>query len=141
MTEVAIKDKSKEKFIHILTTLKEIQEKREKITDFFESELCSDSWAIFNFAEELDLIIIRMLADEFNCWYDTWATETDKQVTEWWKEENKYKLKENDIEYWLYEEEKDGKKFIEVNGEKVDITTPEDFYEYLLKSYLDKNKK
>ena len=132
---------NKEKFIFMLNTLKQMKEKRDKITDFFEKELCSDSWAIFNFAENLDNMIMYILADEFNCWYDTWATETNKQVTEWWKKENKYNLKENDIEYWLYEEDKDGKKFIEVGDEKIDITTPEAFYDYLIKNFLDRKKK
>lgn len=128
-----------EKFKYIMEALISIAKKREKITDFFEAELCNDSWAIFNFAENLDDILMNLLADEFNCWYETWAKnegETEKQTAEWWKAKNKYNLKENDISYWLYSYEE--KKIITVNGEDIDVTSLEDFYNYLIKYCIDK---
>ena len=121
---------SLEKFKYILEMLVKIKEKREKVTDFFEDELCPDSWAIFTFGEDIDTIIMHMLADEFNCWFTDSET---KNSTDWWKEEDRFKLKDNDIEYWLYGSlSADEKKVVyDKDGTEIDITSLEDFYQYL----------
>ena len=133
-----------EKFKYIIENILKIQERREKIADFFEAELCTGSWAMFDFAENIDDMLIHLLADEFNCWYATWSRnkgEEETQTTEWWNDKNKYNLQENDIEYWLYGSLNEEKKIITVDGKDIDITSIEDFYNYLINYCLDRNKK
>lgn len=139
-----------EKFKFILDTIKNYEEKRDKISTFFEEELCSDSWCLFTVGEDLQHALSCLLADEFNCWYSTdynpavdeLKKELGVEVCEkeqsstpkWW--DNKVRSWENDIEYWLYE---DSKKII-IDGEEIPIGTVKDFYNYLVKYCVDKKR-
>ena len=119
-----------EKFEYIIKHLQEYESKRNRISDFIEKELCSDSYCLFNVGEDLSTIITSMLADEFNCWYNIRfnkvleVSENDSESFEilqkaigingclkeesstsmWWNK--KYNRWDNDIEYWLYEDNK-----------------------------------
>ena len=89
-----------------------------------------------------------MLADEFDCWYETWINpevndlreelglkrDERKGGTQWW--DSSVRLWENDIEYWLYEENKK----IEIDGKEVPIGTLREFYDYLITYCVDKKK-
>lgn len=152
-----------EEFKYIMEQIKAHSEKLERISDFFEKELCTDSWCLFNIGEELASTLYCMLADHFNCWWISEDTESKEKVDnilkgiglppskgtslEWW--DTSKKRYENDIEYWLYEEpqtvkDENGKdvkvKRIIVDEEEVPITTLEEFYDYLVKYCVDKNK-
>ena len=129
-----------ERFKHIMTVLQDFDEKRDKVSDFFESNLCTSSFCVFDFGCDIQSTLISMLADEFDCWYDTGTRylghEGDKN-SEWW--ESKFNGWSNDIEYWLYDAPPHNKNII-VNNVEISINTLEEFYEYLIKNYENKNK-
>ena len=141
-----------DKFKYILNVIKNYNEKIERISDFMEKEVCTDSYCMINVGGELINTLTSMLADEFDCWYyissgninlETLVEgkipgvnrEIEPPVNEWW-DSSKGRW-ENDIEYWLYE---DNKKII-IEGKEVPIETEGQFYDYLVTQLLDKNKK
>lgn len=138
------------KFKHILNVIKEHNAKIERISDFMEKEVCTDSYCMVNIGEELVTTLTSMLADEFDCWYYICTApkieikdlfegkpvqyiKEEPEINEWWEKSNR--RWENDIEYWLYE---DNKKIV-VNGKEVPIDTEGQFYDYLVTQLLDKN--
>ena len=137
-----------DKFKYIMSQIKEYEEKREKISDFLEKEVCSDSYCTFNVGNDLVTTLTSMLADHFNCWYqislnpsfDAFKKEfniTEEEVKDsttpkWW--DKSCRRWDNDIEYWLYERN----KVITVNDKDIPIKTLKQFYKYLIKYCVDK---
>ena len=140
-----------EKFKYILNVIKDYNAKIERISDFMESEVCTDSYCFINVGEELINTLTGMLADEFDCWYyisspslsiNDLAEGNIKKTYEdnvpenrWWDKSSR--RWDNDIEYWLYE---DTKK-IYIGGKEVPIDTEGQFYDYLVTQLLDKKLK
>lgn len=137
-----------EEFKYIIEQIQAHSEKLGRLSDFFEKELCTDSWCIVNVGENLSNTLCCMLADHFNCWWEIDDTSAQEKVNgilesmglppsrgysrEWWDEtKRRY---DNDIEYWLYEENKK----IVIDGEEVPIETLEEFYNYLVSRCVDK---
>lgn len=137
-----------EEFKYIMNQIQAHSSKLERISDFFEKELCSDSWCLVNLGEDLSTTLCCMLADHFNCWWSSDEyTSTERingmlkemglppvkgSTTEWWDEtKRRY---DNDIEYWLYE---DSKKIV-MDGKEIPIGTLEELYDYLIKYCVDK---
>lgn len=139
---------SLEEFKYVMNQIKAHSEKLERVSDFFEKELCTDSWCLFNIGENLSNTVCCMLADHFNCWWVVDDTDSKERVDgmlkgmglppskgaslEWWDESKR--RYENDIEYWLYE---DNKKIV-VDDKEIPIKTLEEFYDYLIKYCVDK---
>ena len=141
-----------DKFKYILNVIKDYNAKMDRISDFMEKEVCTDSYCMINVGEELVSTLTSMLADEFDCWYYIGSTpdinweilvngkpiemkEIEPTPNEWW---NKSRRRwDNDIEYWLYE---DNKK-IYIGGKEVPIETEGQFYDYLVTQLLDKKLK
>lgn len=147
-----------EKFEYIMKQIQEYEAKRGRISDFLEKELCSDSFCLFNVGEDLLTTVTSMLADEFNCWYNIYTgskvEEVNKSLNEiskgwqellkngsikqesdspvWWNP--KVRRWDNDIEYWLYE---DNKRIV-INEKEIPIETLPEFYDYLVKYCVDK---
>ena len=121
-----------DKFKHIMNVLIEFQQKKDRISDFFEKELTEDSWCIFTLGNTLEGALINLLADEFECWY---SFKDDIKDFEWWTSERNYGM-ENDIEAWLYTIDED--KAVWIDNRKIDISSIESLYDYLVLSYKRK---
>ena len=119
------------KFKRIMNTLIQLSEKRTRISNFIEKEVATDSRCYVTFGQELEDILVKMLADEFECWYTLRPVKDNETGEDWWKKNIHYGWS-NDIEYWLYDFNDDEKKTITVNSEEIDITSLEDFYSYLI---------
>lgn len=122
-----------EKFKHIMNIILDFQQKRDKVSDFFEKELMEDSWCFITFGSSVEGVLINLLADEFECWY---AFKDEVKDFNWWEPEHKYGM-ENDIETWLYC--LDDEKSITINGKAIDITSLESFYDFLISQYKEKH--
>lgn len=139
-----------EKFEYVMKQIQEYEAKKDRISDFLEKEICSDSYCFFNVGEDLAHTLTCFLADEFNCWYncnyvnpavDELKNEigiepdnrTESTYPKWW--DKSVRSWDNDIEYWLYE---DSKKII-IHDIEIPISTLEEFYNYLIKYCVDKN--
>lgn len=122
-----------DKFKHIMNVLLEFQQKKDKVSDFFEKELMEDSWCMVTFGNTVESALINLIADEFDCWY---TFRNDIKDFDWWQAENKYGM-ENDIETWLYSI--DEHKSITVNGKEIDISSIESFYDFLVSQYNEKH--
>ena len=140
-----------DKFKYILNVIKDYNAKIQRISDFIEKEVCTDSYCFVNVGEELVNTLTSMLADEFDCWYYISSPslnindlvegnikktyEDNIPENRWWdKSSRKW---DNDIEYWLYE---DTKK-IYIGGKEAPIETEGQFYDYLVTQLLDKELK
>ena len=140
-----------DKFKYILNVIKGYNAKIQRISDFIEKEVCTDSYCFVDVGEELVNTLTSMLADEFDCWYYISSPslnindlvegnikktyEDNIPENRWWdKSSRKW---DNDIEYWLYE---DTKK-IYIGGKEVPIETEGQFYDYLVTQLLDKELK
>lgn len=137
-----------EEFKYIMNQIKAHSNKLEKVSDFFEKELCTDSWCLVSIGEDLSNTLCCMLADHFNCWWVVDDKESKEKVDEmlesmglppskgssleWWNPDKRHY--DNDIEYWLYE---DSRK-ITVDDKDIPIETLEQFYNYLVKYCVDK---
>ena len=121
------------KFKLLMNVLLEFQQKKDKVSDFFEKELMEDSWCMVTFGNTVESALINLIADEFNCWY---TFKDDIKEFDWWQAENKYGM-ENDIETWLYS--LDQHKSITVNGKEIDISSIESFYDFLVSQYNEKH--
>lgn len=110
-----------EEFEYIINKIKESDEKRRKISKFFEEELATSSFIYFTFGEELSSLLISILADYYSCW---WTPDG--------KREKSYKesfTESNDISWWLYE---DVDKVIYRKGDaEIDVNDIKDFFTYL----------
>lgn len=124
---------SYEKFKAIIEILIEFQQKKGRISDFFEKELMENSWCLITFGDTVESALINLIADEFECWY---TFKDDIKEFDWWQAENKYGM-ENDIETWLYS--LDEYKSITVNGREIDISSIESFYDFLVSQYKEKH--
>ena len=122
-----------DKFKHIMNVLIEFQQKKDRISDFFEKELTEDSWCIFTVGNTVEDALINLLADEFECWY---SFKDDMKDYVWWTSERAYGM-ENDIETWLYS--LDEHKSITVNEKEIDISSIESFYDFLVSQYKEKH--
>jgi len=121
------------KFKLLMNVLLEFQQKKDKVSDFFEKELMEDSWCMVTFGNTVESALINLIADEFDCWY---TFRNDIKDFDWWQAENKYGM-ENDIETWLYSLDKH--KSITVNGKEIDISSIESFYDFLVSQYNEKH--
>ena len=121
------------KFKLLMNVLLEFQQKKDKVSDFFEKELMEDSWCMVTFGNTVESALINLIADEFNCWY---TFKDDIKEFDWWQAENKYGM-ENDIETWLYS--LDERKSITANGKEIDISSIESFYDFLVSQYNEKH--
>lgn len=121
------------KFKLLMNVLLEFQQKKDKVSDFFEKELMENSWCIITFGDTIESALINLIADEFDCWY---TFKDDIKEFDWWQAENKYGM-ENDIETWLYS--LDEHKSITVNGKEIDISSIESFYDFLVSQYNEKH--
>lgn len=121
------------KFKLLMNVLLEFQQKKDKVSDFFEKELMENSWCIITFGDTVESALINLMADEFECWY---TFKDDIKEFDWWQAENKYGM-ENDIETWLYS--LDEHKSITVNGKEIDISSIESFYDFLVSQYNEKH--
>lgn len=121
------------KFKLLMNVLLEFQQKKDKVSDFFEKELMENSWCIITFGDTVESALINLIADEFDCWY---TFKDDIKEFDWWQAENKYGM-ENDIETWLYS--LDEHKSITVNGKEIDISSIESFYDFLVSQYNEKH--
>lgn len=121
------------KFKLLMNVLLEFQQKKDKVSDFFEKELMENSWCIITFGDTVESALINLMADEFECWY---TFKDDIKEFDWWQAENKYGM-ENDIETWLYS--LDEHKSITVNGREIDISSIESFYDFLVSQYKEKH--
>ena len=121
------------KFKHLMNVLLDFQQRKDRISDFFEKELMEDSWCIFTLGNTVEDALVNLLADEFDCWY---TFKDDIKDFDWWTKERAYGM-ENDIEAWLYT--MDDEKVVWVDGKKLDISSIESFYEYLVSSYERKH--
>lgn len=121
------------KFKLLMNVLLEFQQKKDKVSDFFEKELMEDSWCMVTFGNTVESALINLIADEFECWY---TFKDDIKDFDWWQAENKYGM-ENDIETWLYS--LDEHKSITVNGKEIDISSIESFYDFLVSQYNEKH--
>ena len=122
-----------QKFKHIMNILIDFQQRKDRISDFFEKELMEDSWCIFTLGNTIEEALISLLADEFDCWY------TFKDYIKdfiWWSSEKTYGM-ENDIEAWLYSI--DEEKAVWIDNKKIDISSIESLYDYLILSYKRKH--
>ena len=124
---------SLDKFKAIISTLLEFQEKRDRVSNFFEKEIMKDSWCMITFGTEIEDTLVSLLADEFECWY---SFKKDVKEFDWWRNQ-KFRGFENDIENWLYT--LDEEKAVYVNDKKIDITSIESLYDYLVSSYKEKH--
>ena len=122
-----------EKFKHLMEVLLSFQEKKDKVSDFFEKELMQDSWCIFTFGYELEDTLVNMLADEFDCWFSF----KDPLPYKWW--EGKQYGYGNDIEEWLYSLQDKDKKTITINDKEYDVTDLGCFYDFLVNQYKEKH--
>lgn len=121
------------KFKLLMNVLLEFQQKKDKVSDFFEKELMENSWCLITFGDTIESALINLIADEFDCWY---TFKDDIKEFDWWQAENKYGM-ENDIETWLYSS--DEHKSITVNGKEIDISSIESFYDFLVSQYNEKH--
>ena len=124
---------SYEKFKGIINTLLEFQKKREMISNFFEEELMEDSFCFVTFGTSVESTLVNLLADEFDCWY---TFKEDIKDFNWWAKERTYGM-ENDIADWLYS--LDEEKAVYINDKKIDITSTESLYDFLVSQYKKKH--
>ena len=136
------------KFKYIMKQVQKHEKKRDKISDFFEKELCTDSWCLLNFGEDIVDSLTCLLADHFNCWYkinyspafDALKKEiniseerTEESNTPKWWDKSRRRW-ENDIEYFLYEESRQ----VVIDGKEIPIKKLKQFYNYLVTYCVDK---
>lgn len=124
---------SYDKFKHIMNVLTDFQQRKDRISDFFEKELMEDSWCIITLGSTVEDVLINLLADEFGCWY---SFKDDIKDFNWWEHERNYGM-ENDIETWLYSINEE--KAVWVDDKKIDISSIESLYDYLVSSYERKH--
>ena len=94
-----------ETFKMAIDAIQKHREQQEKVTNFIESEICTESWAFCTFGDNLSDALLKVLEHVFN----------DKG--EW-------------ISWWLYE---DVEKEWVIDGELIKVKTPEQFYDALKK--------
>lgn len=121
------------KFKVLIEALLAFQQKKDRISDFFEKELMEDSWCMLTLGNPVESALINLIADEFECWY---TFREDIKDFDWWLDENHYGM-ENDIETWLYS--LDERKTVSINGKEIDISSIESFYDFLVQQYNDKH--
>lgn len=117
------------KFKFIMNKLVEIRDKKERISDFFEKELMTDSYCYLSIGAEIEDTLICLVADEFECWY---SFNKDTEDFTWWDPNQKYRAYENDIESWLYTIT-DDPKTVTINGNEIPIDSLEELYDFLVK--------
>lgn len=114
------------KFKFIINKLVEFRDKKERIADFFEQEMMTDSYCYLTMGSDVEDALISLLADHFECWYSFKEVENYN----WWEVEG-YRGYENDIESWLYTYTKEPKS-ITINNEEIPIDSIEELYEFLV---------
>lgn len=124
---------SYEKFKGIINTLLEFQKKRNTVSKFFEEELMEDSFCFVTYGSPVEAALVNLLADEFDCWY---TFREDIKDFDWWTTERAYGM-ENDISDWLYS--LDEEKAVYINDKKIDITSTESLYDFLVSQYKKKH--
>lgn len=124
---------SYEKFKGVVNTLLEFQKKRDTVSKFFEEELMEDSFCFVTFGISIESALVNLLADEFDCWY---TFREDIKDFDWWTTERAYGM-ENDIADWLYS--LDEEKVVYIDDKKIDITSTESLYDFLVSQYKKKH--
>ena len=122
-----------DKFKAIMNILLEFQAKKDRISDFFEKEIMEDSWCLITLGTPVEDALVSLLADEFECWY---SFKSDEKEFDWWRD-TKYRGFENDIENWLYSI--DEEKAVWIDDKKIDISSIEGLYDYLVSQYKEKH--
>ena len=120
------------KFKTIMETIIELVEKRDRISDFLEKEVCTDSWCFVTVGSELETTLMNLLADEFECWYST--KETPEEYDWWNKEADPYRGFENDIENYIYMVP-DRPYEIKIREKEYHIQSIEELYDFLVEQY------
>ena len=121
-----------EEFKYLIEKVQESSKKRHEVSKFFESNLTTSSFVYFNFGEDLEAVIVNMLADYYKCWWTGDGT-LPKDGT-WYSPLSAVYYSNNDIEWWLYEDV--DKKICYSDGRKsVDVEDIKDFYNYLENRY------
>lgn len=103
-----------ETFKMAIDAIQKHREQQEKVTNFIESEICTESWAFCTFGDNLSDALLKVLEHVFN----------DKG--EW-------------ISWWLYEDVEKIVTFTDSN-KKLDITKIEDLYNFLLSNKVHNDK-
>lgn len=103
-----------ETFKMAIDAIQKHREQQEKVTNFIESEICTESWAFCTFGDNLSDALLKVLEHVFN----------DKG--EW-------------ISWWLYEDVEKIVTFTDSN-KKLDITKIEDLYNFLLVNKVHNDK-
>lgn len=103
-----------ETFKMAIDAIQKHREQQEKVTNFIESEICTESWAFCTFGDNLSDTLLKVLEHVFN----------DKG--EW-------------ISWWLYEDVEKIVTFTDTN-QKLDITKIEDLYNFLLVNKVHNDK-
>ena len=98
-----------ELFDKIYTTILKHSEQKDKISDFIEENLCTDSYVIFNYGDNLADLLIEVLEKEFN------------DIGEW-------------IDYCLYEKPKTGISVWDENKNPVKLDTTREIYDFLMEN-------
>ena len=96
-----------ELFDKIYTTLLKHSEQKDKISDFIEENLCTDSYVIFNYGDNLADLLIEVLEKDFN------------DVGKW-------------ISYCLYEKPKTGISVWDENKKPIKLDTTREIYDFLM---------
>lgn len=85
------------------------EKREEELSKCIEKNLSRSTYCIVDSSNEVVMSVIELLADYYDCYYEI------QGVTE------------NDISWWLYNEN----KFIYINNEKIDLKNLKDFWKYL----------
>ena len=121
------------KFKFIMETLIGYIEKRDRISNFLEKEVCEDSWCLVTVGSTLESMLINLLADEFDCWFST-KGDTPKEY-DWWDEGSRYSGFGNDIEEFLYRINEEEPYTVGFNNQEFAINSIEDLYDFLVSQY------
>ena len=119
------------KFKAIMEVIENERDKRDRISDFLEKELCEDSWCCVTFGNDLEQALINLLADEFECWY---STKEIPETYDWWDPNKRYRGFENDIENYLYRVD-DNPYNIKVGEKEYHLQSIDDLYNFLVDEY------
>ena len=131
-----------ERFERIIKTIQEFDKKQERVTDFLEKELMEGSFCSWTFGSEVAETLIKVLADEYDCWHSTPQASLEfregqfimvpsKNRNKLWYEAEGVYYADNDISWWLYDCQ-DKQKIVEVDGLEYDVTNLRDFHEFLI---------
>lgn len=112
---------SKNKFVNIINRLRDYNDLQNKINKLFEDNIDNKEMDFMNAGSICighETIVVDLLKNMFN----------DNDTISWWLYEYNYGR-----DFWL--------GALEVDGVKIDLTTPEKLYDYLIKDMKNKERK